>query len=154
MKSKLINEKERVFMLVFDTGDEVIEGLTAFAETHQIRAASFTAIGAFKEVTLGWFDLEKKDYKKNPIDEQVEVVSLVGNVALNKGTLNKGTLNKGKPKIHAHVVVGKSDGTAYGGHLLSAHVRPTLEVVMQATPDYLRREMDPETGLPLLNPDL
>ena len=129
------------FVLVFDTGDEVTKELLAFAREHDIDAASFTGIGAFQTVTLGYFELEKRDYKRIPIDEQVEVVSLVGNLA--RG-------DEG-PKLHAHVVVGKRDGAAFGGHLIDARVRPTLEIVLVETPAHLRRRSDPATGLALID---
>lgn len=132
---------QKTFALVFDTGDEVMEGLTAFAKDSGIDAASFTAIGAFGAATLGYFDMEKSEYEKIPIREQVEVLSLVGNVA---------PAENGEPLVHAHAVVGRRDGTTRGGHLLGAHVRPTLEVVLEESPEHLRRETDPETGLPLL----
>lgn len=132
----------RTFAIVFDVGDEIAEGLVAFAREHRIQGAYFTAIGALEEVTLGFWDGERKEYRRIPIHEQVEVLSLVGNVALESGG----------PKVHAHVVVGKADGTAHGGHLLQGHVRPTLEVVLVEVPERLRRTFDPRTGLALLNP--
>lgn len=101
-----------------------------------------TAIGAFERVTLGFFDMQKKDYKRIPINEQVELMSLVGNIARD---------DKGEPKVHAHVVVGKSDGTAYGGHLLDAYVQPTLEVVIVEAERHLCRTTRPELGLALLD---
>src|SRR5205823_13320077 len=104
-------------------------------------AAHFTAIGAFRDVTLGYFDWEKKDYQKIPVREQVEVLSLIGDVTLDE---------KGQPQVHAHVVVGRSDGTTRGGHLLEAHVRPTLEVVLVESPVHLQRKHDPESGLALI----
>ncbi|HWC88316.1 MAG TPA: PPC domain-containing DNA-binding protein [Pirellulales bacterium] len=142
MKSKILDQGgERGFVLVFQTGDEVAAGLLDFAKSQQLTAAHFTAIGAFREVTLGWYNLEKQDYEKIPIREQVEVLSLVGNVALDKD----------KPKVHAHVVVGKRDGTAHGGHLVQAIVRPTLEVMLFESPAALRRQMDPAAGLALIS---
>ena len=142
MKAKLIYEEqgEKTFALVFDPGDEAMEELTNFAKENDLSAARFTAIGAFSDATLGYFDMEKKEYKKIPVDEQVEVLSLVGDVALFEG----------EPKLHAHAVLGRSDGTTRGGHLLGAHVQPTLEVVIVESPEHLRRETDEETGLPLL----
>jgi predicted DNA-binding protein with PD1-like motif len=142
MKAKLIYEEqgEKTFALVFDPGDEAMEDLTNFAKENSLSAARFTAIGAFSDATLGYFDMEKKEYKKIPVDEQVEVLSLVGDVALFEG----------EPKLHAHAVLGRSDGTTRGGHLLGAHVQPTLEVVIVESPEHLRRETDEETGLPLL----
>jgi predicted DNA-binding protein with PD1-like motif len=131
----------RTFVLVFSTGEHVSEPLLAFARTHDVAAASLTGIGAFERATLGYFDMQKRDYRRIPIDEQVEVVSLVGNVAC---------ADEG-PKLHAHVVVARQDGTAYGGHLLDGVVRPTLELVLVETPAHLRRRMDPATGLALID---
>jgi predicted DNA-binding protein with PD1-like motif len=101
MKTRLIHEDgEKTFAVVFDTGDEVIAGLRAFAEKNHLRASHFTAIGACSDVTLGFFDLNKKDYRKIPIKEQVEVVALTGDVTLDE---------TGIPQVHAHVVVSKAD---------------------------------------------
>ena len=142
MKSKLLDDGGgKTFVIVFDTGDEVVAGLLDFAKEHKL-SASLTAIGAFERVTLGFFESEQKDYKKIPINEQVEVMSLVGNITLEES---------GEPKVHAHVVVGKRDGTAHGGHLLEAHVRPTLEVILVESPVPLRRKLNAEVGLPLID---
>ncbi|MGH7266746.1 MAG: PPC domain-containing DNA-binding protein [Candidatus Rokuibacteriota bacterium] len=142
MKSKLLNDHGgKTFALVFDSGDEVIAGLTRFAEEHGLSASHFTAIGAFSDVTLGYFERQRKDYRKIPVREQVEVLSLVGDVALKDG----------HPKVHAHAVIGKADGTAHGGHLLEAHVWPTLEVVLIESPRHLRRRMDETSGLALID---
>lgn len=130
----------KTFALIFSTGDDVTSGLLSFAKEHRVTAAHFTAIGAFSDVTLGYFDWEKKEYLKIPVNEQVEAVSLIGDIALEKG----------EPKVHAHVVVGKRDGSLMGGHLLSAHVRPTLEVILEEAPRQLTRQMDPESGLALI----
>jgi len=141
VKTKLLQEQgQKTYVLVFDTGDEVIAGLLDFARTHDLGGSHFTAIGAFSSLVVGYFDWGKKDYKKIPLDEQVEVLSLVGDI----------TLDEGRPKVHAHVVVGKSDGTAHGGHLLEAHVRPTLEVILVESPQHLRRQPDKASGLPLI----
>ena len=142
MKSKLIHEHhgEKTFALIFDTGDEVMSNLVEFAGSNKLGAARLTAIGAFSEVTLGYFDWEKKDYKKIPVREQVEVLSLIGDVALKDG----------EPKVHAHVVVGRSDGTTMGGHLIEARVRPTLEVILTESPAHLQKQVDEESGLALI----
>ena len=141
MRSKVLNEAgERSFALVFDTGDEPMSLLERFARENNVTAARFTAIGAFREVVVGYFDWEKKEYLRIPIREQVEVLSLVGDVAIG---------DKG-PKIHAHVVLGKRDGSAHGGHLLEAKVRPTLEVVLTESPAVLVRKHDAASGLALI----
>lgn len=141
MKSKLIHDApQRTFAVVFDNGDDVLENLSAFAKEHRLTAAEFTGIGALSNLVLGYFDWQEKDYKRIPIDEQVEVLNLTGNIALADG----------EPKLHPHIVVGKADGTAHGGHLLEARVRPTLEVIVTESPTHLRRRSDPETGLALI----
>ena len=141
MKAKLIHSgKQKTYALIFEKDDEVIAGLTSFAKQQSLGASHFTAIGAFSDLTLGYFNRDKKDYDKIPVKEQVEALSVMGDIALNKG----------EPKIHAHVVVGKRDGSTLGGHLVQAHVWPTLEVVLTESPRHLRRKTDEETGLALI----
>jgi predicted DNA-binding protein with PD1-like motif len=143
VKAKLLHEQQgqKTFAIVFETGDEVVNGLLAFAKEKGLAGSHFTAIGALSDVTLGFFDWDKKDYQKLKISEQVEVLSLIGDIALSEG----------EPKVHAHVVVSKSDGTAHGGHLMEARVRPTLEVIVVESPEHLVRKTDDETGLALID---
>ncbi len=141
MKWKLINDnKPKIYALILDSGDDVTSSLQSFAKDKQLSAAQFTAIGAFSEVTLGFFSFKTKDYKKIEVNEQVEVLVLTGDISLYKN----------EPKLHAHVVVGKEDGTAHGGHLLKAKTHPTLEIIITESPSYLKREIDKETGLALI----
>src|SRR5438132_881439 len=122
MKSKLINDgAQKTFAMIFDKGDEVTATLLDFAKENKLSASYFTAIGAFSECTLGFFERDRKDYKRISIKEQVEVVSLTGNIVVTEN---------GERILHAHVVVGKDDGTAHAGHLLEGHVWPTLEVIL------------------------
>lgn len=141
MKSKKLEYGHtRTFALIFETGDEVSSLLLDFARVHNLDASHFTAIGGFSDVTLGYFDIEKKQYEKIPIREQVEVVSLIGDIAAGENG----------PQVHAHVVIGKRDGSAHAGHLLEAHVRPTLELIMEQSPQHLRRKMNPDYGIALI----
>jgi predicted DNA-binding protein with PD1-like motif len=141
MQVKLLSEQgNRTHAVVFDKGEEAAGGLLEFARSHEVYAGQLTAIGGFSDMVLGYFDRERKEYKKIPIQEQVEVLSLVGDIGLSKD----------EPQVHAHVVVGKADGSAWGGHLMEAHVWPTLEVIVVEPPSYLRRELDEETGLALI----
>ena len=135
-------EGQRTLLVVFDVDDEVSSGLLGVAREHRIDGAYFTAIGALSEVTLGYWEWETKQYRRLPVREQVEVLSLAGNIALGPD---------GAPKVHAHIVISKRDGTAHGGHLLDARVRPTLEVMLVEVPKRLQRRLDAATGLPLLD---
>jgi predicted DNA-binding protein with PD1-like motif len=151
MRSKLIDDpvhdagagSQKTFAIIFSTGDQVVAGLKAFAEEQHLAASHFTAIGAFKAVSLGYFDWEKKNYLKIPVHEQVEVLSMVGDI----------TSSEGKPNVHVHVVLGKRDGSTCGGHLLEAEVRPTLEVILVESPAHLERQFDSAAGLPLISVD-
>jgi uncharacterized protein len=141
MKSKILNQTgEKTWALIFETDDEVKSGLLEFAKAKQLGGAHFTAIGGFRYVQLGYFDWQKKEYLPIVVDDQVEVLSLIGDVALQRS----------EPVLHAHAVVGTSDGTTRGGHLLKAYVRPTLEVILSESPQHLRRQFDESAGLALI----
>jgi uncharacterized protein len=144
MKAKRIDaDGQTTFALVFERGDELISSLQRFAEANGLGGSHLSGIGAFSGLTLGYFERERKDYKQILVDEQVEVLSLTGDIALQDG----------RPKLHVHVVIGKADGTAHGGHLLEARVWPTLEVILVESPRHLRRRHDEETGLALIDLD-
>lgn len=146
MKVRELDETDglRTFAVVFDDGDDPKAGLESFARDHGVTGAGLTAIGAFRRATLAYFSPDDMAYRDLPIDEQVEVLSLVGDIALDPD---------GDPTVHAHVVVGRSDGTARGGHLRAATVWPTLEVIVTETPEHLRKTVDDETGLALIDLD-
>ena len=143
MKTKLLNKDngQRTFAIVFEMDNEMISGLERFTKEQQLLGSHFTAIGELSRVTLEFFQRENMEYKKIPVNEQVEVLSLTGNIAI-----------KGDGyKVHAHVVLGRADGSALGGHIQEARVWPTLEVVLVEEPAYLRRTIDEETGLALID---
>jgi uncharacterized protein len=145
MQVKQISESngQRDYAVIFRPGDEPYAGLTQFAADQHIQSAHFTAIGGFKDARLAWFDLDRKMFRVIPIDQQVEVVSLVGDIALLDG----------KPQVHMHCVVAYPDGTTRGGHILGAHVTPLLEVFVTADPVTLVKKRDPDRGLTLIEPD-
>jgi uncharacterized protein len=143
MKFRQIDQSPKTFILVFQRGDELASGLLKFALEQRLSAASFKAVGALSSVRLGWLSWESKRYEPSvSLDEQVELLSLIGDVALLDG----------RPVVHAHAVVGKRDGTAHGGHLLEAHIRPTCEVVLTESPTQLQKFVDPESGIALIRP--
>ncbi|UNK40395.1 DNA-binding protein (plasmid) [Shinella sp. H4-D48] len=146
MKHKLLanDAGERTFILILEEDDEAFACLTAFARQERITAASITAIGAFRSATIAFFEFETKNYKKIPVEVQTEVLSLMGDVAVNE---------KDEASLHLHVVLGLSDGSTRGGHFLEGHVRPTLEVVVRETPAKLRRRHNAELGIALIDID-
>jgi len=138
MKFRQIDQSPKTFVIVFQTGDDLAKGLSKFAEEQHLSAASFKAVGALSSVRLGWFNWESKKYEPSvTLDEQIELLSLIGDVALKDN----------RPIVHALAVIGKRDGTALGGHLLEARIRPTCEVVLTESPTHLQKIVDPESGL-------
>lgn len=145
MRSRTLHTvgKERTLAIVLATGDEAMACLKQFADAEHITSAQFTAIGAFETAVLGYFDWSSKEYRRNPVDEQVEVASLTGDIAIGPD---------GKPALHIHCVLGRRDGSALAGHLIEGRVRPTLEVILVESPAHLRKRHDPESGLALIDP--
>jgi len=141
--SALLNSGEApAYLLVFHTGQEVMKGLLAFANKYDLVAGHLTGIGALSGAVIGYFDPEKNAYLRHQEDGQAELLSLTGNLALNDN----------EPFFHVHVALGLRDGSARGGHLFEAIVRPTVELVLTTCPRPVRREIDHDTGLPLLDP--
>jgi hypothetical protein len=143
MRTKLLHQSEgqRTFAVVLAPGDEVTESLLSFAREHGIGAAAVSAIGALRRATVAFYEPEAGEYAPIPIDEQVEVLSLTGDIALG---------DDDEPRLHVHAALAKRDGTAWGGHLLEAEVRPTLEAIVTESPPPLRRRVDPASGLALI----
>jgi predicted DNA-binding protein with PD1-like motif len=144
MQVQLLNhgEQTREYAVIFYQGDEAFSGLLEFAEKYHVTSAHFTAIGAVNEATLGWFDPQRKMYKKIPIHGQHEVIGMSGDIALYRG----------KPVVHSHMIVGSPDGTTQAGHVLAAYVSPTLEVMVTVDPIAMQKRFDPETHLTLIDP--
>lgn len=132
---------QATWVIVLDPGDEAMACLRRFAAEEGLDAAGFSAIGAFERATLSFFDWETRTYLPIPVNEQVEVASLTGDIALGPD---------GKPAVHVHAVLGRRDGSALAGHLDAGHVRPTLEIVLTESPGALRKRVDPDTGLALI----
>ena len=147
MKSRLMADASgtNIFVLVLEPGEEALAAITAFAAENHIGGASLTAIGAFERAILGWFDFQTKDYRPIAVDTQCEVLSAIGDIAED---------DAGKPSVHLHAVLGLSDGSTRGGHLLEGIVKPTLEITLVETPRNLRRRKRPELGIALIDLDL
>ncbi len=137
-------EATKQYAVIFYQGDEAFSGLVEFAEKYHVTSAHFTAIGAVNGATLGWFDPQRKMYKKIFIHGQHEVIGMSGDIALYQG----------KPVVHTHMVVGSPDGTTSAGHVLEANVSPTLEVMVTDDPIAMHKRLDPATDLTLIDPAL
>ena len=135
------NDGRRMVVARLEIGDEVVTVLTKLARELKLGASSILGVGGFQRLTLGYFDYDNKAFHKNELEEQVEVLSLLGTVA---------ETEDGQPSLHIHVVVGRSDATTRGGHLVAGIVRPTMELVIEESPEHLKRIHDHRSGLTLL----
>ena len=144
MLAKLVKDSpdEKVYAVIFYNADEALSGLTDFAIEHKITDAHFTGIGAVAGATLAWLDPAKKIYHRIPVGQQVEVLSLTGDVATFDG----------KPVVHMHAVLGKPDGSTAGGHVFELHVNPTLEVFITVNTTGLKKRPDADSGMKLIDP--
>lgn len=146
MQSKELGDtnpwSERNFILVLDDGDEAFEAITRFAQDNNIAGASLTAIGAFRSATLGFFDFANRSYKEIPVDEQTEVLSAIGDIAIG---------DDGKASLHMHVVLGMSDGSTKGGHFIKGVVHPTLEIIVRESAVGFRRRKRDDIGIALID---
>lgn len=133
----------RKFVLVLEAGEDAVATITAFAQAQDLGATSLTGIGAFAHCALGYFNPATKEFRQNNIDEQTEVLSMIGNIAVEAD---------GTHKMHVHVVLGCIDASTRGGHLIEGSVRPTLELVLEESPAHLARGVDEKSGLVLLQP--
>lgn len=124
-------EVPRSWMLVLAPGEEAKEQLLGFVASEQLPSASFFGVGALERGVVAYFDWRRQLYIHIPIDEQVEVLSLIGSVVPDE---------RGSYVLHAHIALGLHEGYVRGGHLIEAHVRPTLELTLFETPaDLVRR---------------
>ena len=144
MKSQLVSDTAdaQVHVVILDSGEEAFAALTKFANDKKLTAASLSAIGAFEKATVGWFDFGTKSYKEIEVGQQCEVLSAIGDVAVG---------DDGKASLHVHIVLGLSDGSTRGGHLLAGTVRPTLEVMLTEVPSGLRRRKRADLGIALID---
>jgi predicted DNA-binding protein with PD1-like motif len=142
---RLLDERDgrRTFAVALEIGEEVMSALTALARELSLVGSSVSGIGGFQRATLGYFAWDRKEFVKNEVEEQVELLSFQGTIAESAD---------GSPTLHAHVVLGRSDATTRGGHLVEAIVRPTMEAIIVESPEHLHRLYDQATGLVLLKP--
>jgi predicted DNA-binding protein with PD1-like motif len=132
-----IRRNETGFLMVLDPGDEMIASLKKLAEAERIGEASFTAIGAVRDVVLGYIELESKSYLRREFgSDSMELVSAIGNLARLDG----------EPVVHCHATVGDHEMHIYGGHLFQAVASVTVEIFLRVYDGEIIRRFDPASG--------
>ncbi|MBC6605372.1 DNA-binding protein [Hymenobacter sp. BT188] len=146
VKTKLLSTsgQTKTYILVFAKGDEIVAGLTKFAQQYHVKNAHYQAIGDALSAKIGVYDYERKQFKVIPFAEPVEVASLTGNI----------TLVGGKPVAHTHVSLATFDGLLHGGHLFELISGPTVELYVTVEPTPLYKQHNAEFDANLIDPDL
>jgi predicted DNA-binding protein with PD1-like motif len=145
VKVKLLSQNGDVktYVLVFAKNDEVISGLTEFAQKYNVTAAHFKGMGDAMSAKVAWYEQSKKMFKVIPIAKPAEITSIIGNI----------TINQGKPVVHAHINLADENGMVHGGHLLEAFIFPTLEVFVTVEPTTLNKKIYTEAGAFVIDAD-
>lgn len=137
---KIALQDKNIYVISFEKGEEVFEGLQKFLKENVITACTFTGIGACSTVELGFFNTHIKDYRRKPFIDDVEIVSLIGN----------GATKDGEPVLHAHGVFGRTDFSLLGGHVFKIVVSVTCEITLTKLDGQLTRVNNPDFNLNLL----
>ena len=127
-------------ILRFDVDNDVVAGILEFAEKRGIEAAWLSAVGSSKEVELGFYFLEKKEYSYKIFAEPLEILQASGTLAI---------MNE-KPILHWHGVFSNASYETVGGHIQRLTANATVEVFIHKLNEHLERKKDSKTGLNLL----
>lgn len=125
------------YVVRLDKGDEIIESLLAFAEECGVKLGSISAIGALSSATVGAFDTVAKEYRKEELNGDYEIISLCGNF----------TSKDGKHYLHAHICVSGEDCAAKSGHLFRGIISLTCEVFVTVFHGEACRRYDENVGI-------
>lgn len=140
MKHRQLNG---VYILLLLEGEKLVESIAKFCKDNSIAAAQFNAIGVVKEAELGFYDLANKSYKWKKAEAELEIDSIIGNVAAFEN----------EPFVHAHITVSDSKMHSFGGHLKEAVVGASCEVFLTPLQGRIERKHDEKTGLKLMHFD-
>ncbi len=136
---QFIRQGQRV-QLGFASGEHFAEPMVEWLRNERIGYATLTGLGAVRRATVSYWNADTKQYETHQLDEQMEVVSLIGNV----------TLRDNEPFVHAHIGLGRSDLSVVGGHLNDLEIHPTLEIWLLPGDTPVRRTLDESCGLYLM----
>lgn len=140
MRWKQIEDEPKTFAVIFETGYEIASALQQFADRVWQEVVSKPSALFLTRSSVGSTGRRKSTIPPAFSTNKWNCFRSIGDIALKDG----------EPQVHAHVVVGRSDGTAHGGHLLEARVRPTCELILAQSPIHLQKKLDSNSGIALI----
>ena len=136
----VVHQENNVYILNIEGGEELLSSLRAFLEKENIKAGYFSGLGAAGALDIAYYNLESKKFERHTIKEDVEILSLIGNIAMLKD----------KTIIHTHGTFGRKDLSVFGGHIFSLHVSGACEIHLTKLSGEMTRAYNETTGLNLL----
>ena len=124
-----------------ESGDAVVASLTELLERRGIGFAVLSGLGALRQARIAYLNVESHEYEAHDYEEQVELVSLIGNA----------NLRDGRPFLHLHAALGRRDMSTVGGHVEELIANPTVEVWVQPEAGSVRRVFDASVGMALMD---
>jgi predicted DNA-binding protein with PD1-like motif len=137
---KVILEDKGKYVLRANVGEEIISELGEFCKEQKIEAGKFFAIGATKEVKLGWYDVDTKEYTWQEYKEKLEIVSLLGNIARKESDVI----------VHAHGSFSTQQMQLVGGHVTKLVVGGACEIIVEKFDGHVEKAYDSQAGLNLM----
>lgn len=138
MKVKKINSG---YLIKLEKNEKLVQTLIKFCEEHRINSGWISGIGSLAEIELAYYRLDRKEYSHEKIEEPLEIVSLMGNIAFFEN----------KHAVHAHIVASDAEMKTYAGHLQEAVISATCEIFLIDFDAKIERKHSPEIGLNLLD---
>jgi predicted DNA-binding protein with PD1-like motif len=129
------------FVVRLETGEEIHASLKELARLERIDVAGIEGIGAVYDAVLGYFDRVAREYLRRTVPEEMEILSLAGNLAIKES----------RPFAHLHIVLGGQNCEAVAGHLFEGKTGATCEMIVRPLKGFVQRKLDPVTGLYLLD---
>ena len=128
------------YQVRLEIGDELMDSLTRLARAESISYAAVSGLGAVRRIVLGYYQPRISDYERHDLTDQMELLSLIGNIAQRDG----------KPALHIHAALARQDLTVIGGHVFEAEAQPTMEIWVRPDDATVQRLYNEETHLALM----
>lgn len=134
------SRRGNTWVIVLEKGEKITESIKKFCNETGVKAGIVNAIGAAKDIKIGYFDVNTKEYKETTFSDYYEITSLIGDVSTKDG----------EPYTHIHINFAGSDCVGYGGHFIEGIITVTCEMFITEIEGELERIPDEETGISVI----
>ncbi len=139
MIAKRLNKD--IYLLKAEPNEEIFQSILNFAKKYKINFGFFFGIGAGNYFEIGRYSEKTRDYDWKKIKNQMEITSIIGNL----------TIKENKLYLHIHASLSDKKLKSFGGHLKSAIIFPTCELLFFASNKKIKRKFNELTRLYLIS---